>query len=164
MSSPGNVLEHKSQATLPPGAGRGSRSNAAPTTSDPNPFLTPLPCCPSSLSPLAAPRLRNYGCFLALLVFLCFAPRIRELWEVLALFQSHCSGVCSGFWGGFRLFMAPQGRCGLGQAPLLLQPWSGHKSPGRGTATHGASLGWVRHLGRDSMDLPSQEAHPAFPG
>lgn len=124
VSSPGNVLEHKSQAMLPPGVGRGSHSNAAPTTSDPNPFLTPLPCCPSSLSPLAAPRLRNYGCFLALLIFLCFASGNWELWEVLVLFQSHCSGVCS-FGVGLGSFGSPgQVWAGAGSPPPAALEWS----------------------------------------
>lgn len=103
---------------------------------------------------------------LALLVFLCFAPGIWELWEVLALFQRGAAalGLVAGLGVGLGSFWLPQGRCGLGQAPLLLQPWSGHKSPGRGMGTTGASLGGMRCLGRDNVDLPPWEAHPAFPG
>lgn len=73
--------------------------------------------------------------------------------------EGNCSGagVVVGLWGGFRLFLAPQGRCGLGQAPLLLQPWSGHKSPGRGTGTPGASLGVGEVLGKGQVTNPLGE-------
>lgn len=145
----GNVLEHESRDT--PAPGRGFRSNAAPTTRDPNPSR-PLPSCPSSLCPPRCPR-PGITDVLALLVFLCFAP--RDLGAV---------GLVVSFWVGLGCFLAPRGGYGLGQAPLLLQPWNGRKSPGRGAEAAGASLGWVRCLGRDNTDLPPWEAHPAFPG
>lgn len=128
------------------------RCPGAPLAMQHQPLVIPSPSQP----PLAFPG-RGIWDVLALLVFLHFAPGV---WEVLALFREGSLQWGLGWVLGWveALFVSPgQVWAGAGSPPPA-SPWSGHKSPGRGTGAAGASLG------RDNVVLPPWRLSQRFQG